>query len=159
MTYCLAVDPGKVSGWSYVQVGEDKPAVLVDSGQTENYYQGLIEQFALNKAWANGLGQHRVNAVLCEDFILRRGQAYSSDQTAPERGIGVMATCAALWKVPFTLITPAQNKKVSDAQIEALGLSGPAGHANRHQRDATRLIVGELIRQRHRPTLEALYPH
>ena len=159
MTYYLAVDPGKVSGWSYVRVGEDKPAVLVDSGQTENYYQGLIEQFALNEAWANGLGQHRVNAVLCEDFILRRGQAYTSDQTAPERGIGVMATCAALWGVPFTLITPAQNKKVSDAQIEALGLSGPAGHANRHQRDATRLIVGELIRQRHRPTLEALYPH
>lgn len=116
-----------------MQVSDDKPAVLVDSGQTENYYQGLIEQFALNKAWANGLGQHRVNAVLCEDFILRRGQAYTSDQTAPERGIGVMATCAALWNVPFTLITPAQNKKVSDAQIEALGLSGPAGHANRHQ--------------------------
>ena len=138
-----------------MQVSDDKPAVLVDSGQTEGYYQGLIEQFALNEA----LGQHRVNAVLCEDFILRRGQAYSSDQTAPERGIGVMATCAALWKVPFTLITPAQNKKVSDAQIETLGLSGPAGHANRHQRDATRLIVGELIRQRHRPTLEALYPH
>ena len=159
MKHYLAVDPGKVSGWSYVQVSDDKPAVLVDSGQTENYYQGLIEQFALNEAWANGLGQHRVNAVLCEDFILRRGQAYSSDQTAPERGIGVMASCAALWGAPFTLVTPAQNKKVSDAQIEALGLSGPAGHANRHQRDATRLIVGELIRQRHRPTLEALYPH
>ena len=148
-----------MSGWSYVQVSEDKPAVLVDSGQTENYYQGLIEQFALNEAWANGLGQHRVNAVLCEDFILRRGQAYTSDQTAPERGIGVMASCAALWGVPFTLITPAQNKKVSDAQIEALGLSGPAGHANRHQRDATRLIVGQLIKDPHRPTLEALYPH
>ena len=148
-----------MSGWSYVQVSDDKPAVLLDSGQTENYYRGLIEQFALNKAWSNGLGQHRVNAVLCEDFILRRGQAYTSDQTAPERGIGVMATCAALWKVPFTLITPAQNKKVSDAQIETLGLYGPPGHANRHQRDATRLIVGELIRQRHRPTLEALYPH
>ena len=148
-----------MSGWSYVQVSDNKPAVLVDSGQTENYYQGLIEQFLTNEAWANGLGQHRVHSVLTEDFILRRGQAYSSDQTAPERGIGVMASCAALWKVPFTLITPAQNKKVSDAQIEALGLSGPAGHANRHQRDATRLIVGELIRQRHRPTLEALYPH
>ena len=148
-----------MSGWSYVQVSDDKPAVLVDSGQTENYYQGLIEQFALNEAWANGLGQFRVNEVLCEDFILRRGQAYTSDQTAPERGIGVMASCAALWGVPLTLITPAQNKKVSDAQIEALGLSGPPGHANRHQRDATRLIVGELIRQRHRPTLEALYPH
>ena len=159
MTYYLAVDPGKVSGWSYVQVSEDKPAVLVDSGQTENYYHGLIEQFLTNEAWANGLGQHRVNEVLCEDFILRRGQAYSSDQTAPERGIGVMASCAALWGVPLTLITPAQNKKVSDAQIEALGLSGPAGHANRHQRDATRLIVGQLIKDRHRPTLEALYPH
>ena len=159
MTYYLAVDPGKVSGWSYVQVSDDKPAVLVDSGQTENYYQGLIEQFALNEAWANGLGQFRVNEVLCEDFILRRGQAYTSDQTAPERGIGVMASCAALWGVPFTLITPAQNKKVSDAQIETLGLSGPAGHANRHQRDATRLIVGQLIKDRHRPTLEALYPH
>ena len=159
MTYYLAVDPGKVSGWSYVQVSEDKPAVLVDSGQTENYYHGLIEQFLTNEAWANGLGQHRVNEVLCEDFILRRGQAYSSDQTAPERGIGVMASCAALWGVPLTLITPAQNKKVSDAQIEALGLSGPAGHANRHQRDATRLIVGQLIKGRHRPTLEALYPH
>ena len=126
---------------------------LVTSGQTEGYYNGLIEQFVTNEA------QHRVDAVLCEDFILRRGQAYSSDQTAPERGIGVMATCAALWGVPFTLITPAQNKKVTDAQIETLGLSGPKGHANRHQRDATRLIVGHLIRQRHRPTLEALYPH
>ena len=147
-----------MSGWSYITVSEQS-ATLVDSGQTENYYRGLIEQFALNEAWANGLGQHRVNAVLCEDFILRRGQAYTSDQTAPERGIGVMATCAALWGVTFTLITPAQNKKVSDAQIEALGLSGPAGHANRHQRDATRLIVGQLIKDRHRPTLEALYPH
>ena len=154
MTYYLAVDPGKVSGWSYVQVGEDKPAVLVDSGQTENYYEGLIEYFVRENS-----APILLDAVLCEDFILRRGQAYTSDQTAPERGIGVMATCAALWGVPFTLITPAQNKKVSDAQIEALGLSGPAGHANRHQRDATRLIVGELIRQRHRPTLEALYPH
>ena len=132
--------------------------MLVTSGQTENYYHGLIEQFVTNEAWANGLGQHKVNAVLCEDFILRRGQAYSSDQTAPERGIGVMASCAALWGVPFTLITPAQNKKVTDAQIETLGLSGPAGHKNRHQRDATRLVVGHLIRQRHRPTLEALYP-
>lgn len=141
-----------------MQVSDDKPAVLVDSGQTEGYYKGLIEQFVTNEAWANGLGQHRVNSVLTEDFILRRGQAYSSDQTAPERGIGVMASCAALWDVPFTLITPAQNKKVTDAQIEVLGLFGPKGHANRHQRDATRLVVGHLIRQRHRPTLEALYP-
>lgn len=141
-----------------MQVSDDKPAVLVNSGQTEGYYEGLIEQFVTNEAWANGLGQHKVNLVLTEDFILRRGQAYSSDQTAPERGIGVMASCAALWGVPFTLITPAQNKKVTDAQIEILGLSGPKGHANRHQRDATRLIVGHLIRQRHRPTLEALYP-
>ena len=137
-----------------MQVSDDKPAVLVDSGQTEGYYNGLIEQFIRENNAPTLL-----DVVLCEDFILRRGQAYSSDQTAPERGIGVMATCAALWGVPFTLITPAQNKKVSDAQIETLGLSGPAGHANRHQRDATRLIVGELIRQRHRPTLEALYPH
>ena len=159
MTYYLAVDPGKVSGWSYIHVTDASVPTLVDSGQTENYYQGLIEQFLTNVAWANGLGQFRVNEVLCEDFILRRGQAYTSDQTAPERGIGVMASCAALWGAPFTLITPAQNKKVSDAQIETLGLSGPKGHANRHQRDATRLIVGELIRQRHRPTLEALYPH
>lgn len=157
--YYLAVDPGKVSGWSYVHVQDDRLPTLVTSGQTENYYHGLIEQFTLNPAWANGLGQFRLDAVLCEDFILRRGQAYTSDQTAPERGIGVMASCAALWDVPFTLITPAQNKKVTDAQIETLDLSGPSGHANRHQRDATRLVVGHLIKSRHRPTLEALYPH
>ena len=126
---------------------------LVNSGQTEGYYSGLIEHF-IRENNAPAL----LDVVLCEDFILRRGQAYSSDQTAPERGIGVMASCAALWDVPFTLITPAQNKKVTDAQIEVLGLSGPKGHANRHQRDATRLVVGHLIRQRHRPTLEALYP-
>lgn len=156
--YYLAVDPGKVSGWSYVHVQDDLLPTLVTSGQTENYYHGLIEQFVTNEAWANGLGQHEVNLVLTEDFILRRGQAYTSDQTAPERGIGVMASCAALWGVPFTLITPAQNKKVTDAQIETLDLSGPSGHANRHQRDATRLVVGHLIKSRHRPTLEALYP-
>lgn len=159
MPYYLAVDPGKVSGWSYVHVEDDRLPVLVTSGQTENYYQGLIEQFVTNEAWANGLGQHRVYSVLCEDFILRRGQAYTSDQTAPERGIGVMASCAALWDIPFTLITPAQNKKVTDAQIATLGLSGPPGHANRHQRDATRLVVGHLIKNRHRRVLEALYPH
>lgn len=151
--YYLAVDPGKVSGWSYVHVEDDLLPVLVTSGQTENYYHGLIEHFIRDRKCPIP-----VSEVLCEDFILRRGQAYTSDQTAPERGIGVMASCAALWGVPFTLITPAQNKKVTDAQIETLGLSGPPGHANRHQRDATRLVVGHLIKSRHRPTLEALYP-
>lgn len=82
----------------------------------------------------------------------------SSDQTAPERGIGATAALANVNNIDMVLITPAENKSIPDSALKTLNLWGQPGHVNRHQRDASRLLVKYLKSRGNRPVIERVWP-
>lgn len=131
----LGIDPGKTTGWSLIRVGSDASFALLESGQVGSGYEGVI-------AWLSDTPfALYTDRIVCEDFILRRGSAMTSDQIAPERGIGVVAAFAHSFNIPLTLIPPSRNKTITNDDLKQLGLWGQPGHENRHQRDASRVVV------------------
>lgn len=136
----LGFDTGVTTGWSIIEV-TDEDIKLSLSGQTTDLVGWLVENHI------------HVDAIVYESFILRRG-AFTSDQISPVYGIGAIQHYARLYNVPTFEVTPAQSKgSVDNERLKALGLYGAAGHANRHQRDASRVIVQHLLRTRNKTLL------
>lgn len=143
----IGFDPGLVTGVSVVDVNETR-ILHIENHQltgTELYDFLSYSEAAL------------YDKVGWESFILRRG-AYTSDQLIPCYVIGSLEfwNYSTGGKATFE-VTPATNKSgVTDDDLRKLGLYGPEGHANRHQRDASRVIVNHLIERRNMVVLRGL---
>lgn len=144
----VAIDPGKTTGiclGSYPKEDETYDPEFTYQASVEQYFQFL-------KALTS---EDVPVTVVCEDFILRRGVAMTSDQTSPLYLIGALQYVAFNNRdITLVMQKPSAAKQVTDEHLEKLDLLQTPktrwGHAN----DALRHAIMYLKNQRHMPTLE-----
>lgn len=155
----LCVDPGKTTGLSILEVGKTTPPKQCDwmqvTGGVDGFINFMYEQFNL---------YFEADLIICESFKAR--DAWIDPE--PLLVIGALkAINTAYIGANLVLQQPSAaipNKKtkqggITDEVLERLGLMGDLGHANRHQRDATRHGVVYLRNIGHTPTIEKGWPH
>jgi hypothetical protein len=122
----LAVDPGKVSGWASLRLGE--------------FYSGQKDGMELLR-WVDEMLQRGTQFTLvCEDFIYTAATAKKTRQTWSTESIGVLRFLADKYQTEFVLQTPLDAKKfATNDKLKRLdwyrGTKG--GHAN----DAARHLL------------------
>lgn len=122
----VAVDPGKMTGWAMLKLGE------FSSGQTV----GSAFLIWIDEALQGGL----MPSIVCEDFIYTAQTAKKSRQTWSTESIGVLRFLADKYRVSFTLQPPVDAKKFStNDKLKQLDWYTPTkgGHAN----DAARHLL------------------
>lgn len=153
MIYCGA-DPGVTTGLVLIEVTETTAPVLLRSAQPCG---DTVDQLKVLEDFIQASDQ-----LIYESFVPRTGKAMTSDWIAPTYRIGALETLAWFYHSkehrPIGRTPSANKSAVTDENLKNLDLWGPAGHANRHQRDASRVVVGHLKTLRHRQTLIAGWP-
>lgn len=144
----VAVDPGKTTGISLGAYPKDD-----ETYDPEFTYQASVEQYFL---FLKSLSEEDIPlTVVCEDFILRRGVAMTSDQTSPLYLIGALQYVAFINRnITLVMQKPSAAKQVTDEHLEKLGLLQTPKTKWDHANDALRHAVLYLKNQRHMPTLE-----
>jgi len=148
MAVLLAFDPGKTTGFVYGRYEDDQPFEIDQVGHatTEEYFSmlGVLEE-----------GGREVT-VVCEDFVLRRGKAMTSDQTSPLILIGALQYVAFQDQKTITVVmqSPSAAKQVTDEHLDKLGFLRTPKTKWDHANDAMRHAVLYLKNNKHMPTLE-----
>jgi hypothetical protein len=126
MVTILAFDPGKITGWASLRLGE------FFSGQDD--LQKILE-------WVESLVRNRLQPVIvCEDFIYTAATAQKTRQTWSTEGIGTLRFLANKYDLPFHLQTPQAAKSFStNDKLKRIGWyqATKGGHAN----DAARHLL------------------
>jgi len=122
----VAVDPGKMTGWAQLRLGE------FSSGQTDD----IAFLLWIDDSITRGL----LPTIVCEDFIYTTETAKKTRQTYSTESVGVLRFLAAKHSLSFTLQTPADAKGFSkNDKLKAMDWYMPTkgGHAN----DAARHLL------------------
>lgn len=122
----VAVDPGKMTGWAMLKLGE------FSSGQIP----GSAFLLWIDMAIEQGL----MPSIVCEDFIYTAQTAKKTRQTYSTESIGVLRFLSYKHDLSFTLQAPVDAKKFStNDKLKAMDWYTPTkgGHAN----DAARHLL------------------
>lgn len=163
MTRLLALDPGKVTGWSLWEwtVESNTPARRTDYGLVKDGVEGF-------KKWFIGERPVPIGLVVCEKFQL--DQRTASPDTTPLVIEGVLI---ALCAVPIVWQPTSTKSEVGDAvlkvrrsnevkkTLEPLWLTGKnpkIRHTDARDVNDSQIHALAYLRHAHRPTAAWLYP-
>lgn len=131
---CLALDPGKRTGWCYGVLDQTRNVLVLEPNEDELSLSAVYEK--LSKFIECG-GEH----IIYEDFQYRNFSRAGLDLT-PVKVQGVIELFRE-WHEPFISFTcqsPATGKAFySDDRLKSLGVYW--GHGKGHARDATRHLL------------------
>lgn len=137
MGYALAIDPGNMTGWAYLDLNiEGWDPDRVTAGQTPS---------DLFCDWVADTPQFRSPEamLIVETFTVTRSTAEKSPQPVPIEVIGVMKFLARRANSQIFMQLPADAKNfVTDKQMKKIGLWKPGKD---HARDAIRHLVLGLV--------------
>lgn len=127
----LAVDPGKMTGWASLRLGE--------------FYSDQLEWYDFLE-WVDELLDRGFRfSIVCEDFIYTAATAKKTRQTWSTEAIGVLRFLSQKHDVSFTLQKPADAKAFStNEKLKRLGWyrGTSGGHANDAARHLLLYCVG-----------------
>lgn len=134
MPSLLAVDPGLATGWCWISVVKGSTPEFIVTGESEPMpFLSLAEGFI-----------ERVDAVVCESFIITPQTGKNSQAPWSLELIGALRWLCHKESVPFVLQSPADAKSfANDARLERIGWKRTATD---HGRDAQRHAVLWLAR-------------
>ena len=95
----LAVDPGKVSGWATLRLGE--------------FFSDQLDGMELLRWVDEMLTKGLQFTLVCEDFIYTAATAKKTRQTYSTESIGVLRFLADKYNTEFVLQTPVEAKSFS----------------------------------------------
>jgi hypothetical protein len=131
----IAADPGNMTGWASVSLGEHWDPGEVAAGQLP------ADDFC---DWIATIGSH-VDLYLFETFTINNNTQRKSPQPIALETIGVMKFIARRKRVNIVGQSPASAKQfVNDAQLRKIGLWQPGKD---HARDAIRHLVLGIVSQ------------
>lgn len=133
----LAIDPGKMSGLSFWQVGHKTPLHSLEL----DFHETCKLSAKLMHAWGSRL------VVVSESFIITKETAKKTPQTWSLEIIGVLRYFSWYYGCQFFLQTPSQAKMfATNEKLRRLDWwhVGGAGHAN----DAHRHLLTFVIQRR-----------
>lgn len=120
----MAFDPGKITGWASLRLGE------FFSGEDE--LQPILE-------WVNSILYEGLKpTIVCEDFIYTAATAKKTRQTWSTEGIGVLRYLSTKYGIEFKLQTPqaakafSTNDKLRKIEWYRASKGGHANDAARH---------------------------
>lgn len=150
--YLISLDPGKTTGFASGTWGRDEIFMPKDYGDVE----GLTVEEYFDVLHVLQSSTTKPVTVVCEDFILQRGRAMTSDQTTPTYLIGALQYVAYMNpNITLVLQKPSEAKQgVKDEHLDNLGLLLRPKTRMNHMNDALRHAIYYLKRNKHMPTLE-----
>lgn len=122
----VAIDPGKVTGWAEIRLGE--------------FHSGQADMFEILEWVDAAINFGFFPTIVCEDFIYNAATAKKTRQTWSTEGIGVLRYLARKADVSFHLQPPVDAKRfATDDKLKTMGWYRPTkgGHAN----DAARHLL------------------
>lgn len=134
--FLFAVDPGKVTGWSWWKVGDAEPV----TGEDE------FDPFcSLAEGWLETHG--RDTLVIVESFIVTPQTAKKSQAPWSLEVIGVLRWLASKYRAGFEMQKPSEAKSfVSNERLRKVGWWHRGGEG--HARDALRHLLLAGVRHR-----------
>ena len=136
MTHLLAIDPGKMTGWAWIEYSKTSTKIMeTREVPFEDIYTLLTEYLD---------HEQRVDAVVIEDFRITAGTGKLGSPDWSLRIIGATELLTQRHGIPLTKQMPSSAKTFStDDKLRAVDLwhRGGAGHANDALRHALLYLV------------------
>ena len=154
MKHILGIDPGLETGWVWVDVPEDAPAVVTAQGEDKVDWPFCVGEEL--EWWAESTsGTDRL--VIIESWVPMDVE-FGPDPNFACQPIGIVVWLCKLYNIPLVAQIPKLRHGVTDEILRASGywLVGGRGH----KRQALRHVLAYLQQPEHRhmPTVLKLHP-